>query len=118
MLKQLWDYIFLVRLVSLGFAYRSSWICWWGLQKHMMEWTLDDYKTIDIDKKVSTRTSIDEWKTTPWVEIDVENMDMECKKFAKVILIKDTPLRNRVPRTCAVLTRICASGTPTSATVQ
>ena len=57
----------------------------------MMEWTLDDYKTIDIDKKVSTRTSIDEWKTTPWVEIDVENMDMECKKFAKVILIKDTP---------------------------
>ena len=57
----------------------------------MMEWTLDDYKTIDIDKKISTRTSIDEWKTTPWVEIDVENMDMECKKFAKVILIKDTP---------------------------
>ena len=43
MLKQLWDYIFLVR------------------------------------------TSIDEWKTTAWVDIDVENMDMECKKFAKVI---------------------------------
>ena len=81
----------------------------------MMEWTLDDYKTIDIDKNISTRTSIDEWKTTPWVEIDVENMDMECKKFAKVILIKDTPLRNRVPRTCAVLTRTCASGTPTLA---
>ena len=57
----------------------------------MMEWTLDDYKTIDFDEKISTRTSIDEWKTTPWVEIDVENMDMECKKFAKVILIKDTP---------------------------
>ena len=60
----------------------------------MMEWTLDDYKTIDIDKNISTRTSIDEWKTTPWVEIDVENMDMECKKFAKVIFINDTPLRN------------------------
>ena len=42
MLKQLWDYIFLVR------------------------------------------TSIDEWKTTPWKDIDVENMDMECKKFSKV----------------------------------
>ncbi len=41
MLKQLWDYIFLVR------------------------------------------TSIDEWKTTPWKDIDVENMDMECKKFSK-----------------------------------
>ena len=41
-MKQLWDYIFLVR------------------------------------------TSIDEWKTTPWKDIDVENMDMECKKFSKV----------------------------------
>ena len=44
MLKQLWDYIFLVR------------------------------------------TSIDEWKTTAWKDIDVENMDMECKKFSKVRL--------------------------------
>ena len=32
------------------------------------------------------RTSIEEWKTTVWSNIDVENMDMECKKFAKVIL--------------------------------
>ena len=31
------------------------------------------------------RTSIEEWKTTVWSNIDVENMDMECKKFAKVI---------------------------------
>ena len=31
------------------------------------------------------RTSIEEWKTTAWKDIDVENMDMECKKFAKVI---------------------------------
>ena len=51
-------------------------------------------KPLTLTKNISTRTSIDEWKTTPWVEIDVENMDMECKKFAKVILIKDTPLRN------------------------
>ena len=36
-----------------------------------------------------SRTSIDEWKTTPWVEIDVENMDMECKKFAKVSNLDD-----------------------------
>ena len=33
----------------------------------------------------SIRTSIEEWKTTVWSNIDVENMDMECKKFAKVI---------------------------------
>ena len=51
MLKQLWDYIFLVR------------------------------------------TSFDEWKTTPWVQIDVENMDMECKKFAKDIRGLDKEMR-------------------------
>ena len=44
MLKQLWDYMFLVR------------------------------------------TCIDDWRTTMWVDIDVENMDMECKKFAKVTI--------------------------------
>lgn len=42
LLKQLWDYMFLVR------------------------------------------TCIDDWRTTLWSNIDVENMDMECKKFAKV----------------------------------
>ena len=42
MLKQLWDYMFLVR------------------------------------------TCIDEWRTTMWVDVDVETMDMESKKFAKV----------------------------------
>ena len=51
MLKQLWDYIFLVR------------------------------------------TSIDEWKTTLWVDIDVENMDMECKKFGKDIRGLDKEMR-------------------------
>jgi len=30
------------------------------------------------------RTCIDDWRTTLWSNIDVENMDMECKKFAKV----------------------------------
>ena len=40
-----------------------------------------------------SRTSIDEWKTTPWVEIDVENMDMECKKFAKDVRGFDKGMR-------------------------
>lgn len=31
------------------------------------------------------RSSIEGWKTTPWRKIDVENMDIECKKFAKEI---------------------------------
>ena len=29
------------------------------------------------------KTSFDEWKKTMWQEIDVENMDMECKKYSK-----------------------------------
>ena len=52
MLKQLWDYVFLVR------------------------------------------TSIDQWKTTPWSEIDVENMDMECKKFSKDLRGFDKEMRS------------------------
>ena len=52
LLKQLWDYVFLVR------------------------------------------TSIDEWKTTPWCDIDVENMDMECKKFSKDLRGMDKDMRN------------------------
>ncbi|XP_043471037.1 dynein beta chain, ciliary [Leptopilina heterotoma] len=33
------------------------------------------------------RSSIEGWKTTPWRKIDVENMDIECKKFAKEIRV-------------------------------
>ena len=52
MLKQLWDYIFLVR------------------------------------------TSIDEWKTTLWRDIDVENMDTDCKKYSKDIRAFDKDMRD------------------------
>jgi dynein heavy chain len=51
MLKQLWDYIFLVQ------------------------------------------TNIDDWKTTTWKDIDVENMDMDCKKFSKDIRGLDKEMR-------------------------
>lgn len=32
------------------------------------------------------RSSIEDWKTTPWESINVEQMDMDCKKFAKVYI--------------------------------
>ncbi|KAI4493969.1 hypothetical protein M0802_009345 [Mischocyttarus mexicanus] len=38
-------------------------------------------------------SSIDGWKTTPWRKIDVENMDIECKKFAKEIRTLDKEMR-------------------------
>ncbi|XP_034234645.1 dynein beta chain, ciliary [Thrips palmi] len=40
------------------------------------------------------RTSVEDWKTTPWRKIDVENMDIECKKFAKEIRALDKEMRS------------------------
>lgn len=39
------------------------------------------------------RSSIDDWKKTSWRKIDVENMDIECKKFAKDIRLLDKEMR-------------------------
>ncbi|XP_014225178.1 dynein beta chain, ciliary [Trichogramma pretiosum] len=39
------------------------------------------------------RSSIEGWKTTPWKKIDVENMDIESKKFAKEIRGLDKEMR-------------------------
>ncbi|XP_008933470.1 PREDICTED: dynein heavy chain 9, axonemal-like, partial [Merops nubicus] len=38
-------------------------------------------------------TSLDEWQTTKWVDINVENMDLECKKFAREIRNLDKEMR-------------------------
>ncbi|XP_076261923.1 dynein heavy chain at 93AB isoform X2 [Rhynchophorus ferrugineus] len=38
-------------------------------------------------------TCVNDWKTTPWRKIDVENMDIECKKFAKEIRMLDKEMR-------------------------
>ncbi|XP_068082615.1 dynein beta chain, ciliary-like [Anabrus simplex] len=40
------------------------------------------------------KSCIDDWKTTPWRTIDVENMDIECKKFAKEIRTMDKVMRS------------------------
>ena len=39
------------------------------------------------------RSSIEDWKTTPWKEINVEQMDLDCKKFAKDIRTLDKEMR-------------------------
>lgn len=36
---------------------------------------------------------MEDWQTTPWRKIDVENMDIECKKFAKEIRMLDKEMR-------------------------
>jgi dynein heavy chain len=39
------------------------------------------------------RSSFDDWKTTSWKEINVDQMDIDCKKFAKDIRILDKEMR-------------------------
>ncbi|XP_071813348.1 dynein beta chain, ciliary-like isoform X2 [Apostichopus japonicus] len=39
------------------------------------------------------RSSIEDWKTTAWLEINVEQMEMDCKKFAKDIRSLDKEMR-------------------------
>ena len=46
------------------------------------------------DQTFLVRTAIEEWKLTLWINIDVENMDMECKKFAKDIRGFDKEMRD------------------------
>ncbi|XP_009867872.1 PREDICTED: dynein heavy chain 9, axonemal-like, partial [Apaloderma vittatum] len=38
-------------------------------------------------------TSLDDWQTTRWVDINVENMDLECKRFAREIRNLDKEMR-------------------------
>ncbi|KAM6111100.1 LOW QUALITY PROTEIN: dynein axonemal heavy chain 17 [Pterocles gutturalis] len=46
------------------------------------------------DMVVLVNTSIDDWKTTRWKEINVEQMDIDCKKFAKDIRSLDKEIRS------------------------
>ncbi|NXY46192.1 DYH9 protein, partial [Ceuthmochares aereus] len=39
------------------------------------------------------KTSLDDWQTTKWVDINVENMDLECRKFAREIRNLDKEMR-------------------------
>ncbi|XP_040542548.1 dynein axonemal heavy chain 17 isoform X5 [Gallus gallus] len=46
------------------------------------------------DMIVLVNTSIDDWKTTRWKDINVEQMDIDCKKFAKDIRSLDKEMRS------------------------
>ncbi|XP_063574371.1 dynein axonemal heavy chain 17 [Pongo abelii] len=61
----------------------------------LFEVTVPDYKQLKAchrevrllkelwDMVVMVNTSIEDWKTTKWKDINVEQMDIDCKKFAK-----------------------------------
>ncbi|XP_076032504.1 dynein heavy chain at 93AB [Oratosquilla oratoria] len=72
----------------------------------LFEVVLSDFKQIKVCRKelrllkilwdhiFLVRACIEHWKKTPWREIDVENMDIECKKFAKDIRALDKEMRS------------------------
>eukprot|EP00058_Branchiostoma_floridae_P010281 XP_002595769.1 hypothetical protein BRAFLDRAFT_200305 [Branchiostoma floridae] len=85
-----------------------------GLEKEMQalqeagglfEVAIPDYKQLRACRKevrmlkvlwdmiILVKTSFDDWKKTPWLEINVENMEIDCKKFAKDIRGLDKEMR-------------------------
>ncbi|XP_015735401.1 dynein heavy chain 17, axonemal [Coturnix japonica] len=46
------------------------------------------------DMIVLVNTSIDDWKTTKWKDINVEQMDIDCKKFSKDIRGLDKEMKS------------------------
>ncbi|OBS73367.1 hypothetical protein A6R68_12044 [Neotoma lepida] len=46
------------------------------------------------DMIVMVNTSIDDWKTTKWKDINVEQMDIDCKKFAKDVRSLDKEMKS------------------------
>lgn len=44
--------------------------------------------------QLQVNTSIDDWKTTRWKDINVEQMDVDCKKFSKDIRSLDKEMRS------------------------
>ncbi|NWU90022.1 DYH9 protein, partial [Upupa epops] len=71
----------------------------------LFEVTVPDYKQLKQCRKelcllkelwdmISlVNTSFDDWQTTRWVDINVENMDLQCKKFAREIRNLDKEMR-------------------------
>lgn len=71
----------------------------------LFEVNLPDYKQLKVCRRevrllkilwdviFLVRSSIEDWKTTSWQEINVEQMEMDCKKFAKDIRSLDKEMR-------------------------
>ncbi|XP_071954573.1 dynein beta chain, ciliary-like [Antedon mediterranea] len=71
----------------------------------LFEVNVPDYRQLKVCRKevcmlktlwdmiILVRSSIDDWKTTLWQEINVEQMEMDCKKFAKDIRSLDKEMR-------------------------
>lgn len=74
-------------------------------QANLFELTMPEFKAMKTTRKELkqvkqlwdfinvVRSCIDEWKLTPWKKIDVDNMEMECKKYGKEIRQMDKEIK-------------------------
>ncbi|XP_030760043.1 dynein beta chain, ciliary-like isoform X2 [Sitophilus oryzae] len=74
-------------------------------QANLFELTLPEFKPLKACRKELKQlkqlwdfdnvamSCIDEWKLTPWKKIDVENMEMECKKYGKEMRQMDKEIK-------------------------
>uniref|UniRef100_A0A2K6TUR9 Dynein axonemal heavy chain 17 n=1 Tax=Saimiri boliviensis boliviensis TaxID=39432 RepID=A0A2K6TUR9_SAIBB len=72
----------------------------------LFEVTVPDYKQLKAchrevrllkelwDMIIMVNTSIEDWKTTKWKDINVEQMDIDCKKFAKDMRSLDKEMKS------------------------
>lgn len=59
------------------------------------------------DMITMVESSIVAWSTTPWREIDVEDMELQCKVFAKDIRVLDKEVREARRCQYKLLKTIC-----------
>lgn len=74
-------------------------------QANLFELTLPEFKAMKHCRKeikqvkqlwdfiTVVRSCMDEWKLTAWKKIDVENMEMECKKYGKELRQMDKEIK-------------------------
>lgn len=74
-------------------------------QAELFELSVPEYKHITQTRKelkqlkqlwdyvLIARSCIDEWRATLWKKIDVENMEMECKKYGKELRAMDKDIK-------------------------
>lgn len=84
--------------------------CWF----HSFFWHICPWKSLDVvllkelwDMITMVESSMVAWSTTPWREINVEDMELQCKQFAKDIRVLDKEVREERRIQYKLLKTIC-----------
>lgn len=69
----------------------GHWVCCsssWAGMLFLLLTTCENVSWVQVNLNIAT------WKTTKWAELNVEDMDIECKKFAKDIRSLDKEVKS------------------------